>query len=99
MEPFPGNPDRAIRLDSIPFGKTISRGVFTPAEAAWIDTQVERVAENPATWVPTLMQHQEAHRILALDIGKLARGSVGMFGTRRGYPLRAGFAAKWAAYE
>jgi hypothetical protein len=98
-EPFPGDPNRAIRLSVLPFGRMVDRSVFRPNELAWIDAQVEHVKQRPALWVPQLMAHHEAHRVMTLDIGKLARGSVGFMGTRRGFPLRAGFVANWSVYE
>jgi hypothetical protein len=97
--PFPGNPDRTIRLSGLPFGKTIDRGVFNPDELAWIDAEVQRLGTDLSLWVPALMAHLEAHRVMTSDIGTLARGSVGAFGTRRGFPLRAAFLANWSVYE
>jgi hypothetical protein len=96
---FPGNADRTIRLDVLPFGKVIARSVFTPNELIWMDAEVKRIAQNPVLWVSALMAHLEAHRVMRMDIGKLARGSVGVFGIRRGFPLRAVFVAKWNVYE
>jgi hypothetical protein len=97
--PFPGNPGRTIRLDSVPFGKLVVRSVFRPEEVAWQDTEYQRVKARPELWVPSLMAHLEAHRTLSLSIGKLARGSVGAFGIRRGYPLRADFLSRWNVFE
>lgn len=97
--PFPGDPGRTIRLDSVPFGKVVARSVFRPTELAWQDAEFQRVRARPELWVNSLMAHLEAHRTLSLSIGKLARGSVGPFGMRRGYPLRADFLSRWNVFE
>lgn len=97
--PFPGNPERTIRLNSVPFGKTIDRSVFKATELEWVDGEAQRIADDQALWIPALMAHLEAHRVLVLSVGQLARSSVGAFGTRRGFALRAEFVARWSIYE
>lgn len=96
---FPGNPGRTIRLDSVPFGRVIVRSVFRPEELSWQDAEYQRVKVRPELWVSNLIAHLEAHRTLSLSIGKLARGSVGPFGMRRGYPLGAEFLSRWNVFE
>ncbi len=96
--PFPGDPSRTIRLSVLPYGRRIDRSVFKPNELAWIDAEVVRIAGNADLWIPALMAHLEAHRVMTLDMGKLVRGSVGLFGSR-GFPLRAEFLARWSVYE
>jgi hypothetical protein len=99
---MPAAKKKSVPVKALPFGMMIAgpnnrSKVFGPATAGWIDTEVGRVIAHHQLWVPALMAHAEAHRVLVTSIPALAQQKVRSFSG--GFPLSTAFAANWEVYE